>query len=204
MKGIFSYDSFLFQAINRFLDSIAICLLWAVFCLPIITAGAATTALFYTADKVIFREEGRLLATFWQSFKDNFKQATLIGLLFGLLFCFLYLDVFYSYTLYSSGYLHIALLGVILVVTALILAWSAYVFPYIGKYTDTTKQAFKKCAMMALGNLPWSLLILAVICVSFIMFRSIPGGFILAPVACLMSISRITARVFRKYPEQSE
>lgn len=204
MKGIFSYDGFLFQAINKFLDSIALCLIWAVFSVPVITMGAATTALFYTADKVIFREEGKLVSSFWHSFKLNFKQATLIGLLFGFLFCFLYLEVFYSYTLYSSGHLHIAMFVVILAVTALIIMWASYVFPYIAKYTDTTKQAFRKCAFMAVFNLPWSVLILAVICASFIMVQLIPGGFIFAPLACLMSISRITARVFQKYAKSSD
>lgn len=199
MKGIFSYDGFLFQAINKFLDAIVLYLLWVVFSLPLVTMGASTTALFYTADKVIFHEEGKLISSFWGSFKQNFKQATLIGLLFGLVFCFLYLEVFYAYTLYTGGYLHVLMFGVIMVVTALVIMWSSYVFPYIAKYADPTKAVFKKCAAIMLFNMQWSIMLLAVLIASFFMMQLVPGGFVLAPIACLLSTSRITARVFRKY-----
>lgn len=204
MKGIFSYDSFLFQAINKFLDSVILCLLWAAFCIPVLTIGAATTALFYTADKVIYREEGKLFSSFLHSFKQNFKQATLIGLLFGVIFLFLYLEVFFSYTLYLGGHLHITMFIVILAVTAIIIMWASYVFPYMAKYSDTTKQTFKKCAFMAVFNIHWSILLLAVICASFLMAQLVPGGIFLAPLACLMSISRITTRVFHKYAQNTD
>ncbi len=199
MKGIFNYDGPLSQSINKLLDSIALCIIWVIFCLPLFTMGAATTALYYTADKVVFREEGKLIPCFWHSFKQNFKQATIIGLLFSLLFFFLYFEVFYAYTLYTGGYLHGFLFGVISIVTALIVMWSCYVFPYIALYTDTTKAVFKKCAVIALFNLKWSLLLLVVLVAAYFMIQLIPGGVVLAPVACMMSISRITARVFRKY-----
>lgn len=199
MKGIFSYEGILFQSINKLVDAIVLCFIWAVFSLPLITMGAATTALFYTAEKVIFSEDGKLFASFWQSFKQNFKQATLIGLFFGLLFCFLYLEVFYAYTLYTGGHLPIWMFGIITVVTALVVMWSCYVFPYVGRYEDPTKAVFKKCAVIMLLNIPRSLLLLGVLAVSLFTIQKIPGGIILVPVACLMSISRITERVFKRY-----
>ena len=204
MKSIFSYDSILFQAINKLLDSIALCLLWALFSIPVFTMGAATTALFYTADKVIFREEGKLMASFWHAFKQNLKQATVIGLLLGVLLIFLYFEIFYSYTLYSGGYLHISMFLIISIVTALLLMWACYLFPYAARYSDKTKQIFKNCAIMALSNLQWSVLLLTVVCASIFLFSAIPGGFLLAPVGGFMTVSRITNRVFRRYEQAEE
>ena len=49
--------------------------------LPIITAGASTTALFYCTLKLHKDGDIRVIYDFFRSFKQNFKQSTLIWIL---------------------------------------------------------------------------------------------------------------------------
>ena len=72
----------LFDRIFGFLGQlIALNLLWIVCSLPIITAGASTTALFYCTLKLHKDGDIRVIYDFFRSFKQNFKQSTLIWIL---------------------------------------------------------------------------------------------------------------------------
>lgn len=61
--------------------------MWAVCCIPIFTAGASTTALYYTVQKCIKNGRGTVGSVFWQEFKENFKKATLITLILLVVLC---------------------------------------------------------------------------------------------------------------------
>ena len=72
----------LFDRIFGFLGQlIALNLLWIVCSLPVITAGASTTALFYCTLKLHKDGDIRVIYDFFRSFKQNFKQSTLIWIL---------------------------------------------------------------------------------------------------------------------------
>ena len=71
-----------FDRIFGFLGQlIALNLLRIVCSLPIITAGASTTALFYCTLKLHKDGDIRVIYDFFRSFKQNFKQSTLIWIL---------------------------------------------------------------------------------------------------------------------------
>ena len=56
-------------------------LLWMVCSLPIITVGASTTALYYACLKIVREEDFSAASLFFRSFKQNFKQATVLWLI---------------------------------------------------------------------------------------------------------------------------
>lgn len=71
----------------RFLDIIgqivAASILWAVCCLPIITIGPSSTALYYAVVKSVRRDSGEPVWTaFFHSFKENFWQGMYLNLIF--------------------------------------------------------------------------------------------------------------------------
>lgn len=76
----FSNASRLGQILEKVLDLCKMNLLWLLGCLPIVTAGASTAALFYTAN-CCRQGEGTVAKNFWNGFKNNFCQATVIWLL---------------------------------------------------------------------------------------------------------------------------
>ena len=83
----------LFDRIFGFLGQlIALNLLWIVCSLPIITAGASTTALFYCTLKLHKDGDIRVLHDFFKSFKQNFRQSTLIWILMAAAGIFIYME----------------------------------------------------------------------------------------------------------------
>lgn len=81
MGRFFDLESPLMRVLNRVADLMILNLLMVVCCIPIITTGAAVTAMHYVLLKMVRGEEGYLIRGFFKSFKANFKQATLIWLI---------------------------------------------------------------------------------------------------------------------------
>lgn len=51
MNNIFSYDNGFFRVVNKIVDGFWASILWFVFSLPVVTAGASATAFYYTVHK---------------------------------------------------------------------------------------------------------------------------------------------------------
>ena len=92
MRGLFNINNPVMRFIIKLFDCIVLSVLWAVFSLPIITMGAATTALYYTVYHYLREEEGYLWKYFWNSFKENFKRSTLASLALLAMLAFLIYD----------------------------------------------------------------------------------------------------------------
>ncbi|MCL2610589.1 MAG: DUF624 domain-containing protein [Defluviitaleaceae bacterium] len=62
-------------------DIVIASILWIVFSLPIITIGAATTGLYYACTKKVSGKDGYFIQDFLNSFRENFKRATIVFLM---------------------------------------------------------------------------------------------------------------------------
>lgn len=72
----------LFSFLNLLGQLILLSILWTVCCLPIITVGASTVALYYTVVKVLRRNQDSLFAAFFREFRNNFLQSLNINMVF--------------------------------------------------------------------------------------------------------------------------
>ena len=79
--NIFKFESPVMQFIGKVADFILLNLLTIVCSLPIITFGAAYTAKYYVSMKIVRGEEGTLFKSYFKSFKENFKQSTIISII---------------------------------------------------------------------------------------------------------------------------
>lgn len=79
--NLFNEDGLLGRIFGFLGQLIALNLLWIVCSLPVITAGASTTAMFYCTLKLHKYGDCSVFKDFFKSFKQNFKQATLIWLI---------------------------------------------------------------------------------------------------------------------------
>ena len=82
MGGIFKIDGKLFRFGTKLTDLMIINLLTLFCCLPIFTIGPALTAMHYVLLRIYRDEEGYIVKSYFKSFKENFKQATLIWLIY--------------------------------------------------------------------------------------------------------------------------
>ena len=81
MDRLFNMDNKFFTVMGRVADLIMLNVVFLICCLPIVTIGASLTALHYVTLKMTRNEESYIIRSFFKSFKQNFKQATVINLI---------------------------------------------------------------------------------------------------------------------------
>ena len=199
MGGLFRYDGVLFRFINKMVDAVGLSLLWLITSLPLITMGAATTALYYTTHKVIHYDRGRVWPEYWKCFLSGFKQATPLGLFLQVLIYLLGANAYSSYLMVMSGNATLWIFLTVLIPLVLILMWAVYLFPLVARFHSTTKAVMKNCLLIALWNLPLTLLLvgLFVACVAVVVF--VPLSFTYMPVTYMLLSSVILEKIFPKY-----
>ena len=125
---------------------------WFFLCIPIVTAGAATTALYYTVNKVIRNNRSYIGREFWHAFKTNFRQSTIVWLILLLLYAIMGFDCYVMYQYAKAG----VALGKIYIVFAVLMMfatmWAIYLFPYIARFENQTKMILKKCGADRTGK----------------------------------------------------
>ena len=74
MDQLFSTDGIIYRFLNKTGNIILATVLWLVGCVPIVTIGTSTAALYYTMVKSVRREVGYVHSEFWRGYKLNFKK----------------------------------------------------------------------------------------------------------------------------------
>ena len=203
MRRLFNYNNGIFRAINKFADCIFVSILWIIFSIPIFTIGASTTALYYTVRKVIRYERSNLWKEFWESFRLNFKQSTVVWC--GLLVFYL-VAIFCVYTAYLNSE-SIGIFSVILIfllLTSVVTTWAIYVFAYISRFVMATGKVLKNCTLIEVANLFWSFLIGVVFMIAFMICFFVPITFLVVPAYFMLVCDLILSKVFRKYMSQED
>ena len=152
MGRIFDMESPFMRVLNRVADLMILNFLMIICCIPIITAGAAFTAMHYVLLKIVRGEEGYLIKGFFKSFKVNFKQATLIWLMM-LLIVAVYVGDCLIFN-YSGMVFPKALVIGVVAVALLLLMVAVYVFPLQARFENSIKNTLKNALILAFANLP--------------------------------------------------
>ena len=184
------------QILTKIADCIFLSLLWLAFSIPIITIGASTTALFYTNNKVIRREHGYLWRSFWDSFRQNFKQSTFLWLLLMLVYVILGADYYIMGHYYDEQQ---TLIAILIFIGALITLWASFWFPYISRFQDTTKTVLKNTGFIFMANLPISIGILIVFLASLGIAFFVPFSIVIIPSISVAIANIFLDRTFEKY-----
>lgn len=154
MEEIFSVDGKAFRFFGKMSDLVILNLLWLVCSIPVITLGASTTALYSVVIKMVKDEESYIVKSFFSSFRENFKQATVIWGILLAVFSLLYVDFFFSsHTPVTGGELLFIPFAIVAILTVLT---SLYVFPMLAVFRNSIKKTLKNSLYMALAHLPFS------------------------------------------------
>ncbi|WP_167955208.1 YesL family protein [Anaerosporobacter faecicola] len=153
----FNVNSPFFQFMNTLAEYILLNFLWLICCLPIVTIGASTTALYYVTMQTAREEHGYIARNFFRSFKENFKQSTIIWLIMLFLGAVLTFNVSFWFTMKSTiG----NILGTLISIALLLFVFTLfYVFPILARFENTVKQTMKNALFISLQNLKQTILI---------------------------------------------
>lgn len=150
MHNLLNSEGPALQFITKIVYSVWLNILWFICCIPIITIGPATTALFYTCQKIARNEEGYITRSFFHSFKQNFKQATCIGLIMTVVGIFIGFDGFVLLKLCKTSAFWAIISAVFLVAVAAYLIVTMWVYPILAHFDNTTLATFKNSIMLGM------------------------------------------------------
>lgn len=143
MAWLFDINNPIMRWVIRIFDCICLSILWVVTCLPVITVGAATTALFASIHRYIRLEEGSMLKTYFLAFRDNFKRSTLCWLVMLVILALLVVDVLVFRTMAINGQLLGKLYWLVMLLVGVVAAWMAYLFSYADRFDGNVKDVLK-------------------------------------------------------------
>ena len=148
-----SYDSKFGQIVLKFCYSCWLNLLWFLCSIPIVTAGASTTALYYATLKLARGEEGDVTRMFFRSFRENFRQATGMWLILLGVGIFLGADIYILIHLRQAGggalgVMWTLLLAVVIAAAVMYTIVLIFSFPLLASVENTTKAMLKNAFLI--------------------------------------------------------
>lgn len=200
----FSPDSKFFHFCTRLVELVKINLLWMLCCLPVITAGAATTAMltcvyaFQSGDDCGSR-------VFFRAMKASFGKATVLWLLVLFFGAMLFLDYYIVASLAFPGYM--AAVVLILFLALALVLFSGMVFPLLSQFPGKIKEMVINTVLLCLANLPKMLLVTAMNLLPVLLLLVLPQAFFFAGfvlILCgfsLMALYNITVleKIFSQF-----
>lgn len=198
MGKFFDPERGLWSWLSTLVDICGLSLLWVVLCLPVVTIGPATAALYFAVVKCVRKRDGGAFRSYLRSFKENLKVGVLATLICGAAVLALtagYL-VMRANRNSQQGYIMYAAYYVALMLPAGVLC---YLFPLLGRFAFGVRQLFVVAFELAVRHLPSTviLVLMTAEAVAFGLERWWPVLFMPAVIALLSSL--FLERIFKKY-----
>lgn len=205
MRNIFNLDAPIIQWLSKLSWLLWMACLWFVCCLPVVTIGASTAALYRVAFNL--REEGAHSAqTFFRAFRENFRQATLLWLILALAGGILAAVYIGALALEAAA----VRLTVVLVFCAGFVLWGfvfLYGFPLTAYFENTLKNTLVNCLAMSIKHLRQTVLCFALAVIPVTALLISPYWFLrlmyiwllIYPALASYWITGILSRVFSQY-----
>ena len=169
-----------------------------------ITVGASTTALFYVTLKISKNEEGNITKAFFRSFRQNFRQGTLIWLILLAAGIILGVD---GYVLYHMRFENLfwtlctAVFCVAAIAYAIVLM---YIFPLLARFDNTTGAMFKNALFIGIRFLFCTVLMAAVYFIMLLVIvRIFTPAVIFGEGLCALLCSFLRSNILQLCQEKS-
>lgn len=150
MKEIFATDNLFNEILTKIFDIVVLNILWLLCCLPIITIGASTTALYTVTMKMVRNRESGIVKSFFKAFKENFKGTVPATLIMLVTIAILVAD--FHILGQSTDRLSAVAYGGCLVLLLIWVAIFGYLYPLIAKFENTLKNTFSNAGKLAVIN----------------------------------------------------
>lgn len=198
MRQVFDPDNLLWRIVSHGVDFVGLSFLWALLCIPILPAGAATAALYYTVVKCLQHGEKGTFGVFVRALRENFRvclpaELVCLGAAVPLYLGYSILRANWGSSL---GAVMFVAYDVALVLPLGILCW---LFPLLGRFRFTWKEALRTAAMLTLRHIP-STAVVVMLTVELAVFTlEHTWPLLLTPTLCALLTSLFFERIFPKY-----
>lgn len=162
------------RGLSKMADMMWVNILTLLLCLPIVTGGAALTACHFVCLKIVRGEDAYITRTYFNSFKTNFKQSTVMWLLMLVVLVVLVAD---SYILKNAQVSGSTVIRIILMAFAILFVFFAvWVFPVQSKFVNTVKHTMKNAFALSAMKLPRTLLMIVIYLIPLVVDMLGNGG----------------------------
>lgn len=181
MGKFFNMESPLMRFMTKVADIMLLNFLFILTSIPVVTIGAAWTALYYVTMKMVRDEESGIVRSYFYAFRLNFRQATILWIGTMAVFVLLIADLLILARIDSP--VAAAMNTGILVVGVVLMMILQYLFPSVAKFDAGIIQTMKNACLMAVAHLPKTALMTAFcagcIFISFYSGRTLPVAIVI-------------------------
>ncbi len=206
MGTLFNLDNPVWSFMGKVADLVILNILAMICSIPIVTIGASWTAMYFVAIRIVRKEEGYVIRDFFRSFKENFKQATIIWLLV-IAVAAVFVGDIVIYRMMPDQIPQIIMI-VVAALAFLMLGTVVYVFPVLSRFHNTTKNTIKNAFLLSIVNIPFTLIFIVLMIAPVILAIFVIE---VAPILLLMGLSlpayissMMFVRIFRKVEPAEE
>ena len=152
-------------------------------------------------------DEPYIVKSYFKSFKENFKQATILWIVMLALIIVLILD-WEVVVLMMSGTGAKIMKVVLGVVTIFFVMTALYIFPVLSRFENTIKQTVKNAFLISIMSLPKTVVIILIhllpLGLLLLTIQALPFLFLLGMPAVAYLSSMMFVRVFKKFEPEEE
>lgn len=199
MNRFFDPNSFLWRCFDRAADVLGLSLLWLICALPVVTAGAACTALYDAAVHCVRRGEPSPYGRFWRTLRREFWLSTLVWLGWGslLLLAAAGHSLLRRAAPGSPGLMLAA--GLYYVLMALPAGALCWLFPLLSRYSLGWRELNRTALRLWLAHLPSTLAMAALlwVCADLCAQLLLPACFL--PCLLALAHSFFVERAFARH-----
>ncbi len=155
MRNLFNIDSPLMRFLSKVADMMILNILFLITCIPIFTMGAAMTALHYVTLRMVSGEESTVSRDYFRSFRQNFRQATIIWVILMVFAILLTYDIHLVWN--SEGYISTIMKILSVVAGIALIMILLYVFAIQAKFNNSVKGTIRNAMAVSLAAFPRTL-----------------------------------------------
>ncbi len=206
LEAIFNPENAVFRMINKLLDLMVLSLVWVVCCIPVVTAGAASAALYYAVVKAVRHQRSYPVREFWKSFRANLKKGILIQVIWLMLAAMMLIsDVPLFAALLNGKEIQDRVLLVLLAVKAVFLAgMPCWLYPLLSRFEQRLLRLAEAALYMLLRYFPITLLGVILLLGAWLLLAWEPLLVVLVPGITAMLLSFFLEPFLRKLVRPGE
>lgn len=200
MGEFFNPEKGIWVWLSTLVDICGLSILWTFLCLPIVTIGPATAALYYTVVKCVRGRESGAFGYYFRSFRHNFKVGLLAGLIAIPLSLLLLGGQFivrwygtrwggWAYVLYVAYYFA-------LILPAGVLCW---LFPLLGRFDYGVRGLFHTALQLTAAHLPSTVVVVLLTAQTAVFCIEEWWPVVFMPAVSVLLVSLFFEKIFQRY-----
>lgn len=200
MGDFFHPEKGIWVWLSTLVDVCGLSILWITLCLPVVTAGPATAALYYTVVKCVRGRESGAFGYYFRSFLSGFKTGLLatLAVLPAALLLWMGHDVvrWYGTNLGGAAYILYVAYYFALIVPGGVLCW---LFPLLGRFEYSLKDLFRTALQLSIAHLPSTVVVVLLTAQTAVFCLERWWPVLFMPSVVMLLVSLFTERIFAKY-----